>query len=148
MDGSVNKSGSSLKYPPGVTPSDGNDENSTPAEDGMIRKVEEVRTDNREENNDAFSDWRANSYTKEVGTESLSSGHFKKSELPKTGGSILGLLDDVVKVGQVMSYKMEGCISNMDAICYHVENIKRKQKLKTGFEDDEDVKEDASMQIH
>ncbi|GJW95793.1 RNA-directed DNA polymerase, eukaryota [Tanacetum coccineum] len=116
MDGSVNKSGSSLKYPPGFTPSDGNDENSTPAEDGMIRKVEEVRTDNREENNDAFSDCRANSYTKEVGTESLSSGHFKKLELLRIGGSILGLLDDVVKVGQVMGYKMEGCISNMDEI--------------------------------
>ncbi|GKA78032.1 RNA-directed DNA polymerase, eukaryota [Tanacetum coccineum] len=110
MEGSVNKSGSSLKYPPGFTPSDGNDENSTPAEDGMIRKVEEVRTDNREENNDAFSDCRANSYTKEVGTESLSSGHFKKSELPRTGGSILGLLDDVVKVGQMnfLSLNIQG----------------------------------------
>lgn len=53
---------------------------------------------------------------KEFGTESLSSGHFKKSELPRTGGSILGLLDEVVKVGQVMGYKMEGCISNMTEI--------------------------------
>nr|GEX00744.1 RNA-directed DNA polymerase, eukaryota, reverse transcriptase zinc-binding domain protein [Tanacetum cinerariifolium] len=83
-----------LKYPPGFTPIDRNGENSTPAEDGMIRNVEEVRTGNREENNDAFSDIRVNSYTKEVGTESLSSGHFKKSELPRTGGSILGLLDE------------------------------------------------------
>ncbi|GJR43792.1 RNA-directed DNA polymerase, eukaryota [Tanacetum coccineum] len=110
MDGSVNKSGSSLRYPPGFTPSDGNDENSTPVEDGMIRKVEEVRTDNREEIYDDFSDCRANSYTKEVGTESLSSGHFKKSELPRTGGSILGLLNDVVKVGQMnfLSLNIQG----------------------------------------
>nr|GEU55510.1 RNA-directed DNA polymerase, eukaryota, reverse transcriptase zinc-binding domain protein [Tanacetum cinerariifolium] len=69
MDGSVNKSGSSLKYPPRFTPIDGNGENFTPAEDGMIRNVEEVRTCNREENNDAFSDIRVNSYTKEAGTE-------------------------------------------------------------------------------
>nr|GEV76734.1 RNA-directed DNA polymerase, eukaryota [Tanacetum cinerariifolium] len=116
MDGSVNKSGSSLKYPPGFTPIDGNGKNSTPAEDGMVRNVEEVRTGNTEENNDAFSDIRVNSYTKEAGTESLSSGHFKKSKLPRTGGSILGLLDEVVKVGQVMGYKMEGCISNMAEI--------------------------------
>nr|GEY16867.1 nucleotide-binding alpha-beta plait domain-containing protein [Tanacetum cinerariifolium] len=104
MDGSVNKSGSSLKYPPGFTPIDGNGENSTPAEDGMIQNVKEVRTCNREENNDAFSDIRVNSYTKEAGTESLSSGHFKKSELLRTGGSILGLLDET---------KME----NMDSFC-------------------------------
>nr|GEW46201.1 nucleotide-binding alpha-beta plait domain-containing protein [Tanacetum cinerariifolium] len=116
MDGSVNKSGSSLKYPPGFTPIDGNGENSIPAEDGMIRNVREVRTGNRDENNDAFSDIRVNSYTKEAGTESLSSSHFKKSELPRTGGSILGLLDEVVKVGQVMGYKMVGCISNMAEI--------------------------------
>nr|GFC89211.1 RNA-directed DNA polymerase, eukaryota [Tanacetum cinerariifolium] len=63
---------------------------------GMIRNVEEVRTGNREENNDAFSDIQVNSYTKEAGTELLSSGHFKKSELPRTGGSILGLLDEEI----------------------------------------------------
>nr|GEY37923.1 nucleotide-binding alpha-beta plait domain-containing protein [Tanacetum cinerariifolium] len=116
MDGSVNKSGSSLKYPPGFTPIDGNDENSTPAEDGIIRNVEEVKTGNTEENNDAFSDIRVNSYTKEAGTESLLSVHLKKLELPRTGGSILGLLDEVVNVGQVMGYKIEGYISNMAEI--------------------------------
>ncbi|GJV37618.1 nucleotide-binding alpha-beta plait domain-containing protein [Tanacetum coccineum] len=48
--------------------------------------------------------------------DSVSSGHFKKSEAPKTGGSILQLLDDVVKVGQVMGYKMDGCMKNMAEI--------------------------------
>nr|GFA89576.1 RNA-directed DNA polymerase, eukaryota [Tanacetum cinerariifolium] len=47
---------------------------------------------------------------KEEVSDSVSSGHFKISEVPKTGGSILQLLDDVVKVGQVMGYKMEGCL--------------------------------------
>ncbi|GKC85625.1 RNA-directed DNA polymerase, eukaryota, partial [Tanacetum coccineum] len=59
---------------------------------------------------------RSNMKYKVVGDDSMSSGHFKKSEIPRTGGSILGLLDEVVKVGQVMGYKMEGCISNMDEI--------------------------------
>nr|GFB08208.1 nucleotide-binding alpha-beta plait domain-containing protein [Tanacetum cinerariifolium] len=35
-------------------------------------------------------------------SDSVSTGYFKKSEVPKTGGSILQLIDDVVKVGQVM----------------------------------------------
>nr|GEY77922.1 RNA-directed DNA polymerase, eukaryota [Tanacetum cinerariifolium] len=30
-------------------------------------------------------------------------GHFKKSEVPKSGGSILQLIDDLVKVGETMS---------------------------------------------
>ncbi|GJZ05849.1 RNA-directed DNA polymerase, eukaryota, reverse transcriptase zinc-binding domain protein [Tanacetum coccineum] len=50
------------------------------------------------------------------GNDSISSGHFKASEIPRTGGSILGLLDEVVKVGMVMGYKMEGCMSNIAEI--------------------------------
>nr|GEV15713.1 RNA-directed DNA polymerase, eukaryota [Tanacetum cinerariifolium] len=42
--------------------------------------------------------------------------HDDKFEPPRTGGSILGLLDEVVKIGQVMGYKMEGCMSNMAKI--------------------------------
>nr|GEU49601.1 RNA-directed DNA polymerase, eukaryota [Tanacetum cinerariifolium] len=47
------------------------------------------------------------------GNTSKASGHFKVSEIPRTGGSILGLLDEVVKVGQVMGYKMKGCMTNI-----------------------------------
>nr|GEX76195.1 nucleotide-binding alpha-beta plait domain-containing protein [Tanacetum cinerariifolium] len=36
--------------------------------------------------------------SKDDGTDSFSSGHFKKSKIPRTGGSILGLLDEVLKV--------------------------------------------------
>nr|GEV41240.1 nucleotide-binding alpha-beta plait domain-containing protein [Tanacetum cinerariifolium] len=92
MDGSVNKSGSSLKYPPGFTPIDGNGENSTPVEDVMIRNVEEVRTCNREENNDAFSDNRVNSYTKEAGTESLSSVEDTWKGSPCVGSNAMKIL--------------------------------------------------------
>ncbi|GKC59417.1 coronatine-insensitive protein 1-like protein [Tanacetum coccineum] len=41
-------------------------------------------------------------------------GHFKVSEIPRTGGSMVGLLEDVIKVGQVMGFKMEGVIANLE----------------------------------
>nr|GEY19072.1 reverse transcriptase domain-containing protein [Tanacetum cinerariifolium] len=47
------------------------------------------------------------------GNTLTASGHFKVSEIPRTGGSILGLIYEVVKVGQVMGYKMEGCMTNI-----------------------------------
>nr|GEZ02441.1 RNA-directed DNA polymerase, eukaryota [Tanacetum cinerariifolium] len=53
---------------------------------------------------------------KEDGTNSTLSGHFKKSKIPRTEGSILGILEEVVKVGQIMGYNMEGCMSNMTEI--------------------------------
>ncbi|GJT94905.1 RNA-directed DNA polymerase, eukaryota, partial [Tanacetum coccineum] len=46
--------------------------------------------------------------SKDDGADSVRSGHFKKSEIPRTGGSILSLLDELVKVGQVMGYNMDG----------------------------------------
>ncbi|GJV85462.1 RNA-directed DNA polymerase, eukaryota, reverse transcriptase zinc-binding domain protein [Tanacetum coccineum] len=46
--------------------------------------------------------------SKEDVTESVGSGHFKKSENPCSGGSILLLMDELVKVGQTMGYNMEG----------------------------------------
>ncbi|GJT19453.1 hypothetical protein Tco_0878159 [Tanacetum coccineum] len=52
----------------------------------------------------------------ESGDNSISSGHFKKSELPRTGGSILAILKEVIKVGTIMGYKMEGCTSNIAEI--------------------------------
>nr|GEW07627.1 hypothetical protein [Tanacetum cinerariifolium] len=39
---------------------------------------------------------------KDDGTDATSTDHFKKSEISRTGGSILGLLEVVVKVGQIM----------------------------------------------
>nr|GFA70960.1 RNA-directed DNA polymerase, eukaryota, reverse transcriptase zinc-binding domain protein [Tanacetum cinerariifolium] len=48
--------------------------------------------------------------------ESNCSGHFKKSEVPKSGGSILQLIDDLVKVGETIVYDMKGCMKNMEDI--------------------------------
>nr|GFA42719.1 nucleotide-binding alpha-beta plait domain-containing protein [Tanacetum cinerariifolium] len=43
-------------------------------------------------------------------------GHFKKSGAPRTGGSIVQLMDELVTVGQTMGYDMTGCIKNLEAI--------------------------------
>ncbi|GKD50975.1 RNA-directed DNA polymerase, eukaryota [Tanacetum coccineum] len=75
----------SLNYPPGFTPI--------------------------EEGDKKFRTMLINFNEKEEDKESRCSGHFRRVEGPKTGGSILQLLDDVVKVGQTMGYKMDGCVS-------------------------------------
>nr|GEZ38165.1 RNA-directed DNA polymerase, eukaryota, reverse transcriptase zinc-binding domain protein [Tanacetum cinerariifolium] len=48
--------------------------------------------------------------------ESTCSGHFKKPEVPRKGGSILELIDDLINVGQTMGYDMTECIKNMEEI--------------------------------
>nr|GEU37546.1 cysteine-rich receptor-like protein kinase [Tanacetum cinerariifolium] len=81
-----NVTDSNLKYQPGFTPSGRNN-----GEDGshMVEKV-----------NDAQSNCCENPNVKGSGNGSISSGHFKVSEVPKTGGSMRDLLEEVVKVGQ------------------------------------------------
>nr|GFB50926.1 RNA-directed DNA polymerase, eukaryota, reverse transcriptase zinc-binding domain protein [Tanacetum cinerariifolium] len=48
--------------------------------------------------------------------ESICSGHFKKSEVPKSGGSILPLIDDLVKVWKTIGYDMKGCMKNIASV--------------------------------
>nr|GFD31820.1 RNA-directed DNA polymerase, eukaryota, reverse transcriptase zinc-binding domain protein [Tanacetum cinerariifolium] len=52
--------------------------------------------------------------SKVEGNVSCCSGHFRQTEDPPTGGSMLQLLEDVVKVGQTMGYKMDGCVRNIE----------------------------------
>nr|GEZ04589.1 RNA-directed DNA polymerase, eukaryota [Tanacetum cinerariifolium] len=47
----------------------------------------------------------------ESGQKENNLGHFKTSMVPRTGGLILSLMDELVKLGQVMGYKMDGCNS-------------------------------------
>ncbi|GJR29965.1 hypothetical protein Tco_1106197 [Tanacetum coccineum] len=115
-NGNVNNSGSSLKYPPGFTLNVGIDEKDVSVVDGTTRNDGTTRVKNKEEYIDAFSDCRDKCNSNENGAESKISGHFKKSEMRRTGGSIIGLLDEVVEVGQTMGYRMEGFISNMTKI--------------------------------
>nr|GEW19607.1 nucleotide-binding alpha-beta plait domain-containing protein [Tanacetum cinerariifolium] len=116
INGSENKPGS-IKYPPGFTPTNTwKDENSTYVVEEKNCYGDEVNNGNMEEINDAASGSRMHNSAKEVRNDSSSSGHFKKSEIPRTGGSILKLLEEVVKVRHVMGYNMKGCMSNMAKI--------------------------------
>ncbi|GJT62689.1 RNA-directed DNA polymerase, eukaryota [Tanacetum coccineum] len=53
---------------------------------------------------------------KEAREESVCSGHFKHTEIPHSGGSIIQVMDDLVKIGATMGYNMEGCIKNIKDI--------------------------------
>nr|GEU54499.1 RNA-directed DNA polymerase, eukaryota [Tanacetum cinerariifolium] len=80
------ESDNSLKYPPGFTPS--------------ARKCDDAIPDNKGEINDECSKCCEVNNVKGSGNGSISSGHFKVSKIPRTGGSMVGLLEEVVKVGQ------------------------------------------------
>ncbi|GKA87124.1 hypothetical protein Tco_0808835 [Tanacetum coccineum] len=49
-------------------------------------------------------------------SESACSGHFKKSAAPRSQGSILNLMEELIKVGQTMGYNMGGCLNNLTQI--------------------------------
>ncbi|GJR33170.1 RNA-directed DNA polymerase, eukaryota [Tanacetum coccineum] len=101
----------SMKYPPGFIPNEGSDEASMHVQEGRGGNSENGNEGNVDVDNAVPSGNHSGMNSKEGGTESVCSGHFKKSEVPRTGGSIMSLLDDVVKVGQVMGYKMDGCLA-------------------------------------
>nr|GEV77052.1 RNA-directed DNA polymerase, eukaryota, reverse transcriptase zinc-binding domain protein [Tanacetum cinerariifolium] len=77
----------SLKFPHGFTPRD----------DEVGASVKNQRISNNKCVNDV--------------EESIGSGHFSKSEVPRTGGLIIQLMDDLVNVGQTMGYDMTGCLA-------------------------------------
>nr|GEW70515.1 RNA-directed DNA polymerase, eukaryota [Tanacetum cinerariifolium] len=81
----------SMKYPPGFSPKEEYDENSL--QEGGDNKDMEYLKDRKEESKKSKFTHKAN----DGGNDSTSTSHFKVSELPRTGGSILGLLDEVVK---------------------------------------------------
>nr|GEV35383.1 RNA-directed DNA polymerase, eukaryota [Tanacetum cinerariifolium] len=90
--GCDNKSDGSLKYPPGFSPKECN-------EDNYVHAGADIHFN--EDGNALNKSKRAEGIT---------------THAPRTGGSILGLLDEVVKVRQTMGYKMKGCMSNMAEI--------------------------------
>nr|GEY64053.1 RNA-directed DNA polymerase, eukaryota, reverse transcriptase zinc-binding domain protein [Tanacetum cinerariifolium] len=100
-----------LKYPPRFTPHVSNDADSSNVVGDNNATVKEEGVNNIYEANEGSGGIRVNGISKANSTESGMSGHFKTSLLPRTGGSILGILDEVVKVGQVMRYNIEGCLA-------------------------------------
>nr|GEX18958.1 RNA-directed DNA polymerase, eukaryota [Tanacetum cinerariifolium] len=54
--------------------------------------------------------------SKIANSDSIGPGRFKKSVAPCNQGSILSLMEEVMRVGQTMGYKMEGCVNNITEI--------------------------------
>ncbi|GKE69886.1 RNA-directed DNA polymerase, eukaryota, partial [Tanacetum coccineum] len=104
-----NNSDHSLKYPPGFTPNEGINVVGMHAEESRSDNIVNSSDRNVEEVNNAFSGNCSNKNSKEDVSDLVCLGHFKKSEVPRTGGSLPSLMDELVKVGQVMGYKMDGC---------------------------------------
>ena len=46
----------------------------------------------------------------------MGSGHFVKVDAPRTGGSLLIVMDELTKVGQTMGYNMDVCMKNIEEI--------------------------------
>nr|GEV32393.1 RNA-directed DNA polymerase, eukaryota [Tanacetum cinerariifolium] len=97
-DGSECMSGNSPEFPPGFTPPADKDEAIGNADAGNTSKCNAFETKEHKENlNDAVSGNYENLNNKEDEEDSSSGGHFKKSGCPRSGGSILGVLEEVVK---------------------------------------------------
>ncbi|GKC59678.1 hypothetical protein Tco_1087276, partial [Tanacetum coccineum] len=86
----------SLEYPPGFTPREEVIEN---VEMDNQRKSFDCDLGNvRNISDEVNSSPRYNTYKKE-GRESVGSRHFRKSEVPRTDGSLLTLMDELIKMG-------------------------------------------------
>nr|GEX72817.1 RNA-directed DNA polymerase, eukaryota, reverse transcriptase zinc-binding domain protein [Tanacetum cinerariifolium] len=98
-DRKENISDGSLKYLPGYSPKENHDENSING-GGDNKSMENSIKKNVTSKNCKFT-----KQTNDGGNDSISSEHFKVSEIPRNEGSILGLLDEVVKAGQGLAQK-------------------------------------------
>ena len=94
---------SSREYPPGFTPTEVVDQ---------VRNIP-LTKEVMQERNDTNS---VCSESKSKSNHSGSFGHFKVSKVPKTGGSILNCMEELVKVGKTMGYNMEGCENDITRI--------------------------------
>ncbi|GJZ63683.1 RNA-directed DNA polymerase, eukaryota [Tanacetum coccineum] len=102
----------SWSHPPGFTPDEGLNEGNTVNLD-LKDYGENDRDDNSFVN---LEDGKDNSESVNSYSESKLLGHSMYSVLPRTGGSILNLMEEVVKVGQTMGYNMDGCIKDITEI--------------------------------
>ncbi|GJU31963.1 RNA-directed DNA polymerase, eukaryota [Tanacetum coccineum] len=105
-----------MKYPSGFTPKEGSKEIGMYAEESKSVNFINLSGHKAEEANKDGHGNCVNKNSKEDESSLVCLDHFKKSGVPRTCGSILNLMDELVKVGQVMGYKMDGCMSNMTEI--------------------------------
>nr|GEZ03109.1 RNA-directed DNA polymerase, eukaryota [Tanacetum cinerariifolium] len=108
-DKDVGKSGTetSVPYPPGFTPP----KNFQGLEDQHLQDADFVRSQSKSEG--------CNSHIFEGVVNfniNLSPKDCAKGNLSKEGGSILVVLDEMIKVGQAMGFAMDGCTRDMENI--------------------------------
>nr|GEX74421.1 RNA-directed DNA polymerase, eukaryota [Tanacetum cinerariifolium] len=106
-----NNSEHSMKYPSGFTPKECIDVVGMHAEESISDNIVNLSDHNAKEVNNTFSGNCPKKNSKEDVSNSVCSGHFKTSMVPRTCGSILSLMDEPVKVRQVMGYKIDGCLA-------------------------------------
>ncbi|GJS59118.1 nucleotide-binding alpha-beta plait domain-containing protein [Tanacetum coccineum] len=102
--------------PPGFTP--GYESCNKEDQDGFLDVEEQMSKQkvNVHDNIIGENSNRGVSQSMDVDKESQCSGRFRRTTGPSTGGSILEVLDELIKVGQTMGYKMDGCASNIEEI--------------------------------
>ena len=105
-----------LKFPPGFTPRMDTEINSNDLDKESEEENKDVQRNNKDEVESVVRNVRSGSMLKEDVETSTCTGKFKKVAIPRAGVSILQLMDDLVKVGQTMGYKMDGCIRNIEEI--------------------------------
>ncbi|GKC34795.1 nucleotide-binding alpha-beta plait domain-containing protein [Tanacetum coccineum] len=91
-----------LKFPPGFTPKDINEvTEERPNTSNESKRVSEegVHSFQEEDTVSGVKKLGSKKKAKDDLVESMCSGHFQKAETPRSGGSILQLMDDMVKVG-------------------------------------------------
>nr|GEV25731.1 RNA-directed DNA polymerase, eukaryota, reverse transcriptase zinc-binding domain protein [Tanacetum cinerariifolium] len=93
-----NNSKHSMKYPPGFTPKEGTDVVGMHAEESRSDNIVNLSDHNAEELNNIFSGNCPKKNSKEDVSNLVCSGHFKTSMVLRTSGSILSLMDELLKV--------------------------------------------------
>ncbi|GJT42914.1 nucleotide-binding alpha-beta plait domain-containing protein [Tanacetum coccineum] len=106
----------SLKYPLRFTPTAATEVQSNACNKAEMEGGERLRNIHDEKVAPEVKKTCPLSNPKEDKEESIRSCHFKKAELQRLGGSMLQLMEDLVKVGLTMGYNMEGCLKNTEEI--------------------------------
>ncbi|GKC87849.1 RNA-directed DNA polymerase, eukaryota, partial [Tanacetum coccineum] len=111
------KESESREHPPGFTPSSTVNEpgfSSTAAANDLNINKEGVNK--VMDNNEGHREGISSAHQSVHHADSNNSSRFKISEIPRSGGSILSLMDELVRVGQTMGYKMRGCENDISDI--------------------------------
>ncbi|GJR72608.1 nucleotide-binding alpha-beta plait domain-containing protein [Tanacetum coccineum] len=115
-----------MQYPSGFTPSFNVEEKSNDM-NVQGEKDEHHSTDVQEEILSASETKEKSNNTWNEGIQKLVSlDSVTSKDLIRTGGSMLQVMEDMVKVGQMMGYNMKGCINN-------IEDIIKSQGAKEDF---------------